>query len=349
VTAGWGGKSHVNPLDAFVEGLPKAELHMHLEGSIEPELMLGLARRNDVPLQWRTAAELRAAYRFTDLQSFLDLYYAGCRVLLREQDFYDMTLAYLRRAHEDHVMRAEVFLGLQNFTLRGIDAATVMSGVLRAIDDAQDELGISAGLMIVVQRHRSEEAAFAVLDQIGPWADRIVAIGLGGAEVGNPPSRFAGFFRSCRESGFRIVIHAGEEGPASYVREAIELIGVDRIDHGIACLDDADLVRDIARQRIPLTVCPISNLRLNIVPSLERHPLKRLMDSELVVTVNSDDPSYFGAYVNSNFTACRDALGLTADDLVGLARNSFEAAFISPAEKQRHLRQIEDYVSRFGC
>jgi adenosine deaminase len=337
----------VKDLDAFIAGLPKAELHMHLEGSIEPELMLALARRNGISLPWQTADELRAAYRFTDLQSFLDLYYVGCRVLLREQDFYDMTLAYLRRAHGDYVLRAEVFLGLQNFTLHGIDVATVMSGVLRAMDDASDEFSISSGLMIVVQRHRSEEAAFAVLDQIMPWSERIVAIGLGGAEIGNPPSRFAGFFRACRKRGFRVVIHAGEEGPVSYVREAVELIGADRIDHGIACLDDPDLVRQIASRRIPLTVCPISNLRLNVVPSLERHPLKKLIDAELMVTVNSDDPSYFGAYVNRNFIACRDALGLTLHDLVELARNSFEAAFIPAAEKQRHRRQIDDYVSRW--
>jgi adenine deaminase len=335
-------------IDTFIAGLPKAELHMHLEGSIEPELMLALARRNDIPLPWATPDALRTAYRFADLQSFLDLYYAGCCVLLREQDFYDMTLAYLRRAHEDHVLRAEVFLGLQNFTLRGISASTVMSGVLRAMDDAGDEFGISTGLMIVVQRHRSDEAAFAVLDQIMPWSNRIVAIGLGGAEIGNPPSRFAGFFRECRERGFRIVIHAGEEGPASYVREAVELIGADRIDHGIACLDDPDLVSQISIQRIPLTVCPISNLRLNVVRSLEQHPLKRLIDSGLMVTVNSDDPSYFGAYVNSNFIACQEALGLTTANLAELARNSFEAAFIPVPAKQRHLGQIEDYVNQFG-
>lgn len=332
--------------DAFIAGLPKAELHMHLEGSIEPELMLDLARRNGVSLPWSTADQLRAAYRFTDLQSFLDLYYAGCRVLLREQDFYEMTRAYLQRAHADHVVRAEIFLGLQNFTLNGIDAAMVLSGVLRAMDEATDELGVSAGLMIVVQRHRTEDAAFTLLEQIAPWSERIVAIGLGGAEIGNPPSRFANFFRECRQRGFRIVIHAGEEGPADYVREAVELIGVDRIDHGIACLDDPDLVRQIAARKIPLTVCPVSNLRLNVVPALQRHPLKKLIASGVVVTVNSDDPSYFGAYVNDNLVACRNALGLTMDDLVELARNSIAAAFIPTAAKQRYLAQIADYVSR---
>jgi adenosine deaminase len=338
----------MNPADAFITGLPKAELHMHLEGSLEPDLMLELAKRNDVALPWASPEALRAAYRFTNLQSFLDLYYAGCQVLLREQDFYDMTMAYLRRAHADHVLRAEVFLGLQNFTLRGIDPATVMAGILRAADDASDQFGISTGLMIVVQRHRTPDTAYTLLEQIMPWADRIVAIGFGGAEVGNPAAPFAEFFRTCRQRGFRIVIHAGEEGPAAYVREAFDLIGADRIDHGNACLDDPDLVRQIAERQVPLTLCPVSNLRLNVVPSLDRHPLKRLMDAGVLVTINSDDPSYFGAYVNANYIACRDALGLTTGDLVQIARNSFKAAFIPEAEKQRHLRMIDDYVVRFG-
>lgn len=334
--------------DAFIAGLPKAELHMHLEGSIEPELMLALARRNGIALPWQSADALRAAYRFSNLQSFLDLYYAGCQVLLVEQDFYDMTMAYLRRAHADNVVRAEVFLAPQNFTLRGIPVATVMSGVLRAIDDAEQTLGISTGLMVIMQRHRTEEAAFAALDKVMPWADRIVAIGLGGAERGNPPARFAGFFRACRERGFRIVIHAGEEGPAAYVREAFELIGADRIDHGNACVDDPALVRQLAAGKVPLTLCPISNLRLNVIPALQQHPLRTLMDAGVMVTINSDDPSYFGAYVNDNFVACRDALSLSAGDLAELARNSFRAAFIEPVERQRYLQQVDAYLAQCG-
>ncbi len=334
--------------DAFIAALPKAELHMHLEGSIEPELMLELAARNHIALPWASADALRAAYRFTNLQSFLDLYYAGCQVLQQEQDFYDMTLSYLRRAHADRVLRAEVLLGLQNFTLRGIDAATVLTGVLRAFDDAARTFGISAALMIVVQRHRSEEAAFTLLEEIMPWSRHIIAMGLGGAELGNPPSRFARFFQACRERGFRIVIHAGEEGPASYVREAIELLGTDRIDHGNACVEDPDLVRHIASRGTPLTLCPLSNLRLNVVSSLERHPLKTLMEAGVMVTINSDDPSYFGGYINDNFIACRDSLGLTRDALAEIARNSFRAAFIPDAEKQDYLRQIDDHVAGFG-
>jgi len=334
-----------NSANAFIAGLPKAELHMHLEGSIEPELMLALARRNGIALPWQEAEALRAAYRFDNLQSFLDLYYAGCQVLQHDQDFYDMTRAYLRRAHADSVLRAEVFLAPQNFTLRGIAASTVMSGVLRAIDEAEQELGISTGLMIIVQRHRTEETAFAALDAVMPWADRIAAVGLGGAEIGNPPARFANFFRACRERGFHVVIHAGEEGPAAYVREAFELIGADRIDHGNACVDDPDLVRQLAVSGVPLTLCPVSNLRLKVIAALEQHPLRTLMQAGVVVTVNSDDPSYFGAYVNENLVACRDALGLSDAELAELARNSFRAAFVPAEDRQRYLARVDAYVA----
>jgi adenosine deaminase len=334
--------------DAFIAGLPKAELHIHLEGSIEPPLMLELAGRNGIPLPWGTADEAREAYRFSNLQSFLDLYYVGCRVLVREEDFYAMAIAYLRRAREENVLRAELFLGMQNFTLRGIEASTVMAGVLRAMDEAARELGISTGLMIVAQRHRTEAEAFELLEQVMPWSDRIVAIGLGGPEIGNPPSKFARFFRTCRARGFRLVIHAGEEGPASYVREAVELIGADRVDHGNAAIDDPDLVRQIAAKGVPLTLCPISNLKLKVVPSLAQHPLKRLMDAGVKVTINSDDPSYFGGYVNENFVACREALALTTRALVDIARNSLTAAFTPAVEKQRHLALLEEYVAGFG-
>jgi adenosine deaminase len=334
--------------ESFIAGLPKAELHMHLEGSIEPELMLTLAHRNGIVLPWDSADALRSAYRFDNLQSFLDLYYAGCQVLQHEQDFYDMTLAYLRRARADTVLRAEVFLAPQNFTLRGIPVATVMSGVLRAIDDAEAALGISTGLIIIMQRHRTETDAFAALEQVMPWRDRIVAIGLGGAEIGNPPARFAGFFRACRERGFRVVVHAGEEGPAVYVREALELIGADRIDHGNACVQEPALVRQIAASGVPLTLCPISNLRLNVISALEQHPLRTLMEAGVVVTLNSDDPSYFGGYINANFVACREALNLSTAEIIELARNSFRAAFVSAAERQRYLAALDDYVAGSG-
>ena len=335
----------MHELDAFIDGLPKAELHMHLEGSIEPEMMLDLARRNGLSVPWSTAGEVRAAYRFTNLQSFLDLFWTGCRVLVQEQDFYDVAMAYLRRARADNVLYAELFLAPQNFTLHGIDAGTVTSGVKRALDDAARELGISASLMIIAQRHRTEEAAFELLEQMMPWAQDIAAIGLGGPEVGHPPSKFANFFRECRAKGFPVVIHAGEEGPAAYVREAFDL-GADRIDHGNACINDAVLVRAIAERQTPLTLCPLSNLRLKVIPTMEAQPLRKLMERGVRVTINSDDPSYFAGYINDNFKACRKAFALTKVELIGLARNSFTAAFLPEASKQHYLRLVDRYAAR---
>jgi adenine deaminase len=334
----------MHELDAFIDGLPKAELHMHLEGSIEPELMLELARRNGATVPWDTADEVRAAYSFNNLQSFLDLFWTGCRVLVRERDFYEVAMAYLRRAREDNVLHAELFLAPQNFTLHGIDSGTVMSGVKRALDDAARELGISASLMIIAQRHRAEETAFDLLKQMMPWAQDIAAIGMGGPEIGHPPSKFANFFRECRAKGFPVVIHAGEEGPAAYVREAFDL-GADRIDHGIACIDDAALVRAIAEQQTPLTLCPLSNLRLKVILTIEALPLRKLLEQGVRVTINSDDPSYFAGYINDNFKACREAFALTKAELIGLARNSFTSAFLPEAAKQRYLGVIDSYAA----
>lgn len=331
--------------DSFIRGLPKAELHMHLEGSIEAELLLEFAERNGLRPRWETAEALRAAYEFDNLQSFLDLYYEGCRVLVRERDFYDMTRAYLRRAHADAVVRAEVFLGPQGFTERDIPLATVMDGVLAAMHDAERDDGISAGLLVSAQRHRSEAEALAMLDGVMPWADRIAGFGLGGAERGNPPARFANYFRACRERGFRITVHAGEEGPASYVREAVELLDVDRIDHGNACLDDLALTRALAQRGTPLTVCPLSNVRLKGVSSLAVHPLPTMLAAGLNITLNSDDPAYFGSYVNDNFIQCRQMFGLSAEDVVALARNSLTAAFTAPTETTRHLARLDAYVA----
>ncbi len=331
-------------LDAFIRGIPKAELHMHLEGSIEAEMLLDLAARNGVQLQWDTAEALRAAYQFHDLQAFLDLYYAGCRVLVQERDFYDITRAYLRRAHADAVVRAEIFMAPQGHTDR-VPLPAVMNGVLTAMRDAGREHGISTGLLIVAQRHRTEAEALQLLDSVMPWADQIAGFGLGGAEVGNPPSRFVRFFRACRERGFPVSAHAGEEGPASYVREAVELLDVDRIDHGVTCVDDTALVRELAARAIPLTVCPLSNVRLNVVPSLAAHPLRRMLDAGLYVTLNSDDPSYFGGYINDNFIQCRQTFDLSADEIVMLARNSLAASFAPPAEIACHIALLDAYVA----
>lgn len=332
-------------LDAFIRALPKAELHMHLEGSIEPELLLDLGARNGLRMRWDTPEALRSAYEFSNLQSFLDLYYEGCRALVRERDFYDMTRAYLRRAHDDAVVRAELFLGPQSFIERDIPLAAVMDGTLAAICDAGRDDGISAGLLVSAQRHRSEADALALLDSVMPWADQIAGFGLGGAERGNPPARFANYFRACRERGFRITVHAGEEGPAAYVREAVELLEVDRIDHGNACLDDPALVRLLAERGTPLTVCPLSNVRLKGVPSLAEHPLPAMLVAGLNVTLNSDDPAYFGGYVNDNYIQCRQMFGLTAEAMVALARNSLTAAFAPPAETSRYLARLDAFVA----
>ena len=334
-------------LDAFVRGLPKAELHMHLEGSVEPEHLLALAERNGLRPRWKTAEALRAAYEFDDLQSFLDLYYEGCRVLVREQDFYDITRAYLRRAHADMVIRAEVFIGPQGFTERDVPIDAVMEGVLAAMHDAAQDDGISAGLLVSAQRHRSEEAALQLVDSVMPWADRIAGFGLGGAERPFPPSGFVRYFAACRERGFRTTAHAGEEGPAAYVREAIELLRVDRIDHGNSCLDDTALTAELAASGIALTVCPLSNVRLKGVPSLAAHPLPAMLRAGLNVTLNSDDPAYFGGSINDNFIQCCDVLGLSLETLAALARNSLTASFAPPDEIARGVALLDAYVANF--
>ena len=331
--------------EQFIAGLPKAELHMHIEGSIEPALMLALARRNGVAIRWQTEAELRDAYRFTRLQDFLDLYYDGCRVLLQVADFHEVTRDYLRRAHADGVRHAEMFLGPQGHTTRGVPLAVVMQGVLSAMEAAEAEDGITSGLILVAQRHRSEEEAMALLAEAEPWYGRVLGFGLGGAELGHPPSKFERFFARCRQLGFKVTAHAGEEGPAAYVREAVELLQVDRLDHGNACLEDPALVQELARRRIPLTVCPLSNLKLQVVTDMAAHPLKKLMDAGLCVTVNSDDPSYFGGYVNDNYLASQQALGLTQAELAQLARQSFEAAFMPEAQRAQALAAIDAWVA----
>jgi adenine deaminase len=335
-------------LTRFIHGLPKTELHMHIEGSLEPEMMFELATRNGIKLRWDSPQALRAAYQFSGLQSFLDLYFEGCRVLVHERDFYDVTAAYLRRAVRDGVVRAELFLGPQSFTDRGVAMASILNGILQAIADAERDLGISAGLSVSAHRHRTEADALQLLDQIMPWSDRILGIGMGGAEIGNPPSKFENFFRECRNRGFRTSIHAGEEGPASYVREAIELLEVDRIDHGNACLADPGLTREIADRQIALTVCPLSNVKLKVVPRLEMHPLKAMMEAGLMVTVNSDDPPYFGGYVSDNLVECQKALGLTTEQVVKLVRNGFEAAFITTEARSRYLVDVDAHLARLN-
>lgn len=330
---------------AFIAALPKAELHLHIEGSLEPELMFELARRNGIAIPFATVEDIRAAYAFSNLQDFLDIYYQGMGVLQTEQDFYDLTAAYLSRAHADGVRHSEIFFDPQGHTARGIPFATVVGGITRALDDAQARYDMSSRLIMCFLRHLSEEEAEATLDEARPWLDRIDGVGLDSSEVGHPPAKFQRVFARARDLGLRLVAHAGEEGPPAYVHEALDLLGVDRIDHGNRSLEDEALVARLADDAMCLTVCPLSNLKLCVVDDMTAHPLKTMLDAGLLATVNSDDPSYFGGYVNANYTAVADALDLSRDELVTLARNSFLGAFLDDDAKARHLAAIDAYAA----
>jgi adenosine deaminase len=334
-------------VEQFIEMLPKAELHMHLEGSLEPEMLLRLARRNGIPLRWQSQAEVYAAYDFANLADFLTLYFHGCRVLVQDRDFYEAASAYLTRASKENVKRAEIFLGPQSFTERGVPLAAVMQGVLGAIADAQTGTGIRAGFIVSVHRHRPVAEALKLLDDIAPWRDAVLGVGMGGPELNYPPGRFKPFFAKARACGYRTTVHAGEEGPASYIREALRELNPDRLDHGVAVLQSDSLIRDLADRQIPLTVCPLSNVRLKVVPSLDEHPLKAMLRCGLRVSVHSDDPSYFGGYVNANYRACQRALNLSIEDLAELARNSFLSSFAPPEEIQRGLEMVETHLAKF--
>ncbi|WP_395824328.1 adenosine deaminase [Collimonas sp.] len=334
-------------LISFIEGMPKAELHLHIEGTLEPELLFALARRNHVALPYASVEELRAAYAFTDLQSFLDLYYAGAAVLQTEQDFYDMTTAYIVRARADNVRHAEIFFDPQTHTERGIGIDVVFSGIARALREARDKHGFSSAMIMSFLRHLSEEDAFATLEQALPlraeYRDLWIGIGLDSAERGNPPEKFARVFGRCGELGFHLVAHAGEEGPPEYVRDALDVLHVERIDHGVRSEEDPALMKRLAAKRIPLTMCPLSNLKLCVVDDLRNHNLARLLHAGLAVTINSDDPAYFGGYMNANFLAVAASLRLSRTELTMLAQNSFEATFLPPAVKQQLMRELDAY------
>jgi adenine deaminase len=320
--------------------IPKAELHIHIEGSLEPELIFVLAQRNQVALPYASVEALRAAYAFTDLQSFLDIYYAGASVLLHEADFYDMAWAYFERAKVDNVIHAELFFDPQTHTARGVPMAAVVQGLSRACADAQSRLGISSALILCFLRHLSEDDAFATLEAALPFREHFIGVGLDSSEVGHPPSKFSRVFARCRELGLRLVAHAGEEGPPAYIWEALNDLQVERIDHGVRCLEDPALVAELARRRVPLTVCPLSNLKLCVVKDLRDHPMKRLLDAGLCAMVNSDDPAYFGGYMNANLVQTVEALHLSTGDVVALANNSFEASFMEEARRQACLAQV---------
>ena len=331
-------------MDSFIRDLPKAELHLHLEGSFEPEQMFAIARRNKADIPFKSVEEVRAAYRFSNLQDFLDIYYRSANVLRAEEDFTDLTLAYLQRVAADGVRHAEVFFDPQTHTARGVTFATVAEGILTALAHGEARFGVTSKLILCFLRHLSEEEAFATLKQAEPYLDRIVGVGLDSSEVGHPPSKFARVFAAARGHGLKLVAHAGEEGPADYVWEALDLLHVDRIDHGNRSLDDPKLVARLAAEKMTLTVCPLSNLKLCVVKDMKKHPLKRMLDLGLRATVNSDDPAYFGGYVNANFTAVADALDLSRADLVTLAKNSFLGSFLSDGEKARHLAAVDAYT-----
>lgn len=335
-------------LPDLLRQMPKAELHIHIEGSLEPELIFALAQRNGVAIPYRTVEELRSAYAFTNLQSFLDIYYAGASVLLTEQDFYDMAQAYFARAAQDHVIHTELFFDPQTHTARGVSMETVVNGLHRACVDAKAELGLSASLIMCFLRHLSEEDAFATLEQALPYRDRIIGIGLDSGEVGNPPEKFSRVFARCRELGFHLVAHAGEEGPPAYVWTALDVLKVERIDHGVQSSKDAALMKRLAQDRIPLTVCPLSNLKLCVFPDLASHNLRQLLDAGLAATVNSDDPAYFGGYLNENFTQTFAATGLAAQHAYALARNSFEASFIEASEKRVFIDRLSQVFETFS-
>ena len=325
----------------FVAALPKAELHLHIEGTFEPELMFAIAERNGIRLPFASVEEVRAAYAFSSLQDFLDIYYAGASVLLEAEDFHDLTSAYLTRAHADNVRHAEIFFDPQTHTARGIPFAAVVEGIGRALDEAEARFGLTSRLIMCFLRHLDEAAAFDTLDEALEHRDRIAGVGLDSSERGHPPRKFREVFRRARGAGLPAVAHAGEEGPPEYVREAIDLLEVVRIDHGNACLEDDDLVADLVHRRMPLTVCPLSNVRLAVVDDIAAHPLKRMLNRGLFVTVNSDDPAYFGGYVNDNYVAVAEALGLGRDDLVRLARNSFEASWLDGPAKTARLAELD--------
>ena len=327
----------------FIQKLPKAELHLHIEGTLEPEMMFELARKNNIDLPYESVAEIKEAYDFDDLQSFLDLYYQGSQVLQKERDFYDLTWAYLQKAASQNVRHAEIFFDPQSHTSRGIAFETAYQGIYQALQDGEAKLGISSQLILSFLRDRSAEEAFATLEQALPYKDTIPAVGLDSAEQGNPPSKFKEVFEKARAEGFLTVAHAGEEGPPEYIWEAINLLKVSRIDHGVRSMEDPKLLDYLVDKQIPLTVCPLSNVELKVFDSMSKHNLKKLLDMGICATVNSDDPSYFGGYVSENYQAAQKALNLTDKELYQLAKNSFQASFLSPEAKQKLIAELDDY------
>ena len=329
----------------FIRALPKAELHVHIEGTLEPELVFALAAKHGIGLPYRNVAELRAAYSFADLQSFLDIYYAGANVLRDVDDFHAMTSAYLRRAHADGIVHTEIFFDPQTHTARGVPMAVIMEGLTGALHEAQSRTGISHRLILCFLRHLSAGEAMQTLEQALPWLDRLTGVGLDSSEKGHPPSKFTAVFERARSLGLLAVAHAGEEGPPAYIEEALDLLHVQRIDHGVRCVEDPALVARLARERMPLTVCPLSNVRLRVFDKMSDHNLRTLLDQGLCVTVNSDDPAYFGGYLQDNFLAVAEGLQLSRAQLAQLARNSIEASFLEASAKHSWYAKIDALIA----
>ena len=332
-------------MKSFIEGMPKCELHLHIEGSLEPELMFEIADRNEIKLPFANVEAVRAAYQFTNLQDFLDIYYAGANVLLYEQDFYDLTWEYLMRVQRQNVRHAEIFFDPQTHTERGISFETVITGIREALRDAKDQFGMTYKIIPNFLRHMSADSAMETLEQAIPFGNWIAAFGLDSSEVGHPPSKFKDVFDRARAEGFLTVAHAGEEGPPEYIWEALDLLKVSRIDHGVRSLEDEKLVTYLKEHEIALTVCPLSNIKLCVFDKMEMHNLKQLLDAGLKATVNSDDPAYFGGYMNENFIAAQEALNLSKEDITTLVKNSFEASFLSEPDKDCYLAEVDAYVS----
>ncbi len=331
----------------FINGLPKAELHLHIEGTLNPELMFKIAKRNKIEIKYKSVDELKKAYEFSNLQDFLNLYYAGAEVLRKEEDFYEMTCAYLEKASSQNILHCEIFFDPQTHTNRGIKFETVINGIHRAITDASKNIGISTKLIMCFLRDLDEDSAIKTLQEALPHKDKIIAVGLDSAEVGNPPSKFKNVFNMAHREGFLTVAHAGEEGPADYVWEALEHLNVSRIDHGNNSMDDDSLIDELAKSKMPLTVCPLSNLKLKIVDDLKKHPLKKMIQKNLLVTINSDDPAYFGGYVNENYSAIANALDLSKEEICQLAKNSFQASFLDDDQKEKMMGKVDDYLAKY--
>jgi adenine deaminase len=334
-------------IEEFISGIPKAELHLHIEGTFEPELMFKIAQRNKIKIKHESVEKLKAAYNFNNLQEFLGIYYEGAGVLITEQDFYDVTRDYLEKAHSQNVLHTEIFFDPQTHTNRGVKFGVVINGIQKALKDAEAKYGITSKLIMCFLRDMDAKSALKTLEEAEPFKKWITAVGLDSAEVGNPPSKFEDVFNQAISKGFLTVAHAGEEGPAEYVRQAVELLGISRIDHGNNSLDDENLVKHLAVRKMPLTVCPLSNLKLKVVGDLKKHPLRNMMEKGLFVTINSDDPAYFGGYVNENYLAVAEALNLSNQEIYILARNSFEASFLDKKQKEVLINRLDSFCSDY--